>query len=95
MRAAEEPIRRISKLPPGKRIEIVCNNGDKIIGRLGPVTTDGLTLNRDKKGVGAPRQIDLTEIRSIRTKWTKGEKWLFGSVIYAGVVALVAVTLGG
>jgi hypothetical protein len=75
-------------------MEVVLKNGDKMIGRLGQVTSDGFTLNPDNKQAGTPRYIQFAEVRSVKTKWTTAEKWLFGGVIYAGITALMAATVG-
>jgi hypothetical protein len=91
---AEEPIQKISKWAPGKRIQVICTNGDKLLGRLGRVTSGGFTLNPDRKGAGSPREIGFTEVRSVKSKWTTGEKWLVAGLIYAGVTTVFAVTLG-
>jgi hypothetical protein len=90
---AEEPVQQISKWVPGKRIQVICTNGNKIVGRLGRVTSSGFTLDPDKKG-GAPRQIAFADVRSLKSKWTRGEKWLVAGLIYAGITAAFAATLG-
>ena len=92
--SAQEPIHQISKLRSGKRIEVVYNNGDKLVGRLGGVTSIGFTLNPDKKGSGVPLEIGFAEVRAIKPKWTKGEKWLLAGLIYGCVTVALAVTLG-
>lgn len=85
---------QLEKWGEGKRIQVVCTNGDKIIGRLGNVAPDGFILNPDKKGAGLPREIRFAEVRSVKSKWTTGEKWLLGGLIYVGLTILSAVTLG-
>jgi hypothetical protein len=91
---AKEPIQQISKWTTGKRIQVMCTNGDKLVGRLGRVTSHGFTLDPDKKGMGSPREITFAEVRSLKTKRTSGENWLLAGLIYAGVTALFAATLG-
>ena len=91
---AGEPAHQISKWPQGKRIEVIRTNGDKLVGRLGRVTARGFTLNPDRKGVGSPRDFEFAEVRSVKSKWTTGEKWLVGGLIYAAVTTFFAVTLG-
>jgi hypothetical protein len=92
---AEEPIQQISKWRPGKRIQVICTNGDKLLGRLGRVTATGFTLHPDKKGAGSPREIGFAEVRALKPKWTTGEKRVLAGLIYAGITVVSAVTLGG
>jgi hypothetical protein len=58
------------------------------------VTSNGFTLNPDRKGAGPPRDTQFAEVRSVKSKWTAGEKWLLSVLAWAGVTTVFAATLG-
>lgn len=88
------PSQEVSKWPVGKRIEVTFTSGEKVIGRLGPVTPESFTLNPDKKSAGGSREVRYSDVRSVKSKWTTGEKWLMGGLIYAGMTVFFAALLG-
>lgn len=88
------PSQQVSKWPMGRRMEVTFTNGDKVIGRLGSTTSESFMLNPDKKSAGAPREIRYNEVQSVKSKWTTGEKWVIGVLIYAAVTILSATLLG-
>src|SRR5689334_381890 len=90
---AGAPAAQIAKWPEGRRMQVTFSGGEKSIGRLGPVGAEGFTLLPDHKGSGTARQVRFTEVQSVKTKWTTGEKWVIGGAIYAGITIFFAALL--
>lgn len=85
--------RALAKWSQGRRIEVVLNNGQRSVGRLGTVETDSFVLNPDKKS-GAARVLRVDEVRSISTKMTTAKKWGIAAAVYGVVCLIGAVVLG-
>ncbi|MDQ6676277.1 MAG: hypothetical protein M3Z09_03170 [Acidobacteriota bacterium] len=85
---AAPPVREsLAKWSHGKRIEIVLNNGERLVGRLGAVQFDSFGLDPDKK-LGTARILRFDEVRSVSTKMTKAEKWGIAAAVYAALVII-------
>lgn len=77
----------ISKLTPGRRIEVVLNTDEKVVGRLGVVQPDRFVLKSEKRG-GADREFRFDEARSVKTKMTTARKWTIAGAIYGALVVM-------
>ena len=77
----------VHKWKPGQRIEVTLTTGDKLVGRLGAVQSDGFALEPDR-GKGANRELRFDTVRSIHTKMTRGKKWAIAGGVYAGLVVM-------
>ena len=83
----------VGKWPQGKRIEVILNAGERLIGRLGPVHPDGFDLVSEK-GARATRTLRLDEVRSVSTKMTIKRKLAIAGIVYASLVVIGAIVLG-
>ena len=90
--AADNVAESLSKLSTGKRIEVILNNGDKLIGHLGTVESGTFVLEPDKRK-GTPRVLQFKEVRSVRAKMTTARKWAIAGGIYA-VLIVMGLVLG-
>ena len=77
----------ISKLAPGRRIEVLLNTQEKVVGRLGVVQPDRFILKPEKRG-GADRELRFDEDRSVKTKMTTARKWTIAGGVYGALVVL-------
>src|ERR1700724_3397868 len=82
----------LSKLSTGRRIAVILNNGDKLIGRLGTVDSGTFVLEPDKQK-GAQRVLQFKEVRSVSAKMTTARKWAIAGGIYA-VLLVMGLVLG-
>lgn len=78
----------LSKLSPGRRIEVRLNSGDRLIGHLGAVDVDSLVLDPDKPGGSLPRVLPFKDVRSVKPKMTAARKWAIGAGVYGALVVL-------
>lgn len=85
--AADNVPQSLSKLPAGKRIEVILNNGDKLIGHLGTVESGTFVLEPDKRQ-GTQQVLQFTEVRFVRAKMTTARKWAIAGGIYAGLTVM-------
>jgi Arc/MetJ-type ribon-helix-helix transcriptional regulator len=82
----------LSRWEPGRRLELVLNNGEKVNGRLAGLRPDTFILKSDKRG-GPDRELRFDEIRSAKTKMTTGGKWAIAGAVY-GVLLVMGLILG-
>lgn len=83
----------LNTLPPGKRIEVVMRNGEKVIGNRGALGPAGFVLEPDSKGA-ARRELTYAEVATVRPKMTRKGKIGIGVGIYL-VLAVIGLVLGG
>jgi hypothetical protein len=81
-RAAGNVPESLAKWRTGKRIEVILNTGDKLIGRLGSIDSDRFTLAPDKRK-GTARVLQFDEVRAVRSKLTTTQKWAIAGGVYA------------
>ena len=84
--------RALANWSQGQRIEVVLNNGQRSVGRLGTVETDSFVLNPDSKS-GAARVLRVDEVRSISAKMTTAKKCGIAAAVY-GVLLVIGIVLG-
>ena len=77
----------ISKLTPGRRIEVLLNSQERVVGRLGVVQPDRFMLTSEKRG-GSDREVRFDEVRSVKTKMTTARKWTIAGGVYGALVVL-------
>ncbi len=90
--AADTVRESVAKWKQNRRIEVVLNTGDNLIGRLGPVQPDRFLLKLEKRGAGE-RELNFDEVRSAKTKMTTARKWAIAAEVYA-VLLVVGLILG-
>ena len=90
--AADTVPESLAKLSTGKRIAVILNNGDQLIGRLGTVESGTFVLEPDTRK-GTPRVLQFKEVRSVRAKMTTARKWAIAGAIYA-VLLVMGLVLG-
>ena len=78
---------KVQKMKSGKRMELVLNSGDKLMGNRGAVFADHFVLEPDSHKQSS-RPLNYSEIRTVKTKWTRATKWIIGVGIW-GVVTLL------
>lgn len=82
----------VTKWKPGQRMEVTLNSGERLIGKRGAIQLDGFVLKPDK----APqtiRELRFKDMKSVATKWTKGQKWGVALMVYGGLV-VIGIILG-
>ena len=82
----------LAKWSAGKRIEVILNGGDKMVGRLGAVELDRFVLEPDRRA-GTQRVLRFQEVRSVRAKMTTAQKWEIAGGVYA-VLLVIGLVLG-
>jgi hypothetical protein len=86
--------KKLSQIPVGKSIEVRLTNNEKLEGKLGGVSDEGIILKQAKGSQIEERKIALTEMKSI--KEAKGRRiviWVLvgiGVAVGVGVVALAS-----
>ncbi len=71
----------------GRRLTVVLKTGDQIVGRLGPLKTDGFIFVSEKRDY-SERLFRFEEVQSVRTKMTTGKKWGLAAAIYAPLLIM-------
>ncbi len=82
----------VTKWKPGQRMEVTLNSGERLIGKRGAIQLDGFVLEPDKPPQTS-RELRFKEVKSVATKWTKGEKWCVALVVYGGLL-VIGIILG-
>jgi hypothetical protein len=93
LKAAPDVAETVRSLKPGRRIELVLQNHDKVIGNIGAVHENDFVLEPDHAGQ-VSREVRYADIRSVRTKKTRTEKWLIAGGIYAALT-IIGLLVGG
>jgi hypothetical protein len=78
---------QVQKMKSGQRMQVELNGGEKLIGNRGAVSADHFTLDPDNHKQAA-RELNYTDVRTVKTKWTRTTKWLIALGIY-GLVTLL------
>jgi len=84
---------KVQALKPGKRIEVTMNNGDRQTGKFSAAGAAGFTFAPEGKNQ-AVRDVPYTEVKTVKTKMTRGAKWGIAGGIYGGLV-VIGLILGG
>ena len=71
----------LSKLPEGKRIELMLNTGEHFIGNLRSVSSETFTVEPEGNR-GTERVIAYDDVRSVRSKLTRTEEVAIGVLIW-------------
>ena len=78
---------KLAPLKPGRRVDVVLDSGDHVVGKLGTVSADSFALEPDQRS-GQRRDLRFSEVRSVSPKMTRGTKWAIAGGVYAGLVAI-------
>ncbi len=78
---------QVQKWPLGRRLSIVLKTGDNIVGRLGPVQTEGFVLISENRA-HSERFFRFDEVQSAKTKMTTAHKWGIATAIYAPLLIM-------
>ncbi|BDC47704.1 hypothetical protein F183_A00200 [Bryobacterales bacterium F-183] len=83
----EDVAAKARAIKPGRKVEVTLVTGEKVIGKLGSVQGDQIVVGT--------RTFPASDLKKIKPKMTRGEKWAVGLAIYGAIVGVVALTLGG
>ena len=93
VRAASVDAETVRSIKPGQRIEVVLQNGDRLIGKLGAISQDYFVLGPDRPRQPS-RELRYSEVQQIRTKMTRANKWAIAGAVYVGLT-IIGFIVGG
>jgi hypothetical protein len=88
---------RAVKIPAGSKVEVRLTNKEKLKGRVGAVSDDGMVLEYSKAGQTEERKIAFGEVQSLKkqrsTAWSVTRKALIVSGVIWAIVTLANVVI--
>ncbi len=72
---------RLEKLQQGRRMTVLLNTGDTLVGGLGPLQKEAFLLVSEQRG-HADRLVRFDEIKSVKTKMATSTKWAVGIAVW-------------
>lgn len=76
-------------IPAGKRIEVLMQNKEKVVGKLGVVTNDTLEVRVTTAGKGESRQLNFSDVKSIKEIHSHKTMWIVIACL-AGVFVVMS-----
>ena len=73
---------QVQKWHQGRRITVMLNTGDEVVGGLGALQQGGFVLVSEKRD-HSERSLRFDEVQSVKTKMTTATKWKIGAIIWA------------